>query len=915
MDGLRYQSAGLKCSMLSCVYMGRASAITTSGLLLLLLLVPVIGAVSAGDVNFSVDGLAISPSSPAEGDDIEVTATLTNDISSNITNVEVSLHPDSQANTAFHTETVGIAGDGFVQVTGTWSNVPFGTHSVVLVVTHNGLNDSVSKVFQVSGKTDLIASNIVLTPSADLHQGDIVNLSIDVTNQGNLDAPSSHLLIQLDGATLTELEISPLLVGISTTIETTFNAPAAGTHQINAIANSAADGIDESDTSNNAATPAQFTVISSPDYLHHQQPNPEITVVSDLGTLNGPWTISGEILRMGGSGDSTIAVGIYLIDGAIETSVITFDLTFSDSATMQGWEQQLSMSQMPLLEPGIHTLRVRIDPSRQVPQSIQFNDELDAQFTIHPEPNVVVSPYASASSDSILSGKPVDFDVTVINTGSITVIGDLLASFDGNSLQPLLGLGIPGGEERTFTFTVVGSSGEAGSLQFSASWQADAISYDSNTNDNTAFGNVSLLSNLRLRFLQESVIWTPAHTPLVVGNTYTYKIDIVSDQGTGSEVFTCLDHVEGEVLSTTSLNFTTSNGNNTVLCSFKAVNTGPFELYIVPAGSSVATWTEAWSISATGNDAPQADSSNFTAATFMFIFAGLLLIIILGAAIQLTRVNSEENERETYDYCPSCDGEIEGDEEVCPYCEFNLVEGLSQFHDCTSCNSSIPDVMEYCPYCGDVQDVSSFYERRTRKEIIQEDAEDEIQGDDDEIVQGAEDYDNAISEMGYAEDQLESDWEDHLTVAEKEIDAAIADRDQEVELTEEEAEDELVITSMRTAHEKDRVDLDDIIGDKEGRRHIQDSDVELSASDADIRADIFEITGEKGILPGQEVEVEFITDNTVVGNVLKDKKEVTDFSVGDTEPLPPAKTSDIADEPASTNKRRRPKRRRKDSED
>jgi len=127
--------------------MGRASAITTSGFLLLLLLVPVIGAVSAGDVNFSVDGLSISPSSPGEGDDIEVTATLTNDISSSITNVDVSLHPDNLGNAAFHTETVGISGDGFVQVTGTWSDVPFGTHSVVLVVTHNGSTNSVSKQF------------------------------------------------------------------------------------------------------------------------------------------------------------------------------------------------------------------------------------------------------------------------------------------------------------------------------------------------------------------------------------------------------------------------------------------------------------------------------------------------------------------------------------------------------------------------------------------------------------------------------------------------------------------------------------------------------------------------------------------------------------------------------------------------
>ena len=895
--------------------MGRASVITTCGFLLLLLLVPVIGAVSAGDVNFSVDSLAISPSSPAEGDDIEVTATLTNDISSSITNIDVSLHPDSQGNTAFHTETVGIAGDGFVQVTGTWSDVPFGTHSVVLVVTHNGSTNFVSKQFQVSGKIDLIASNIILTPSADLHQGDIVDLSIDVTNQGNLDAPSSHLLIQLDGGTLTELEISPLLVGLSTTIQTSFNAPAAGNHQISAIANSAADGISESDTSNNAATPVQFTVIPSPDYLHHQQPNPEITVTSDIGTLSGPWTLSGEILRMGGSGDSTITIGMYLIDGAVETSVISFDLTFTDSATVQGWEQELNMAQMPSLEPGVHTLRLRIDPSRQVPQSIQFNDELDTQITIHPEPNVVVSPYAAASTDSILSGELVDFDVTVTNTGSITVIGDLSATFDGTLLSPMLGLGIPGGEERTFRFSAVASSAEVGSLQFSASWQANALSYDSNINDNTAFGSVSLHSNLRLRFLQESESWTPAHTPLVVGNTYTYTVDIVSDEGTGNEVFTCLDHGEGEVLSTISLNFTALNGNNTVLCSFKAVNTGSFELYIVPAGSSVATWTAAWSISATSNVDPESESSNFTAATFLFVFAGLLLIIILGAAIQLTRVNSEEGERETYEYCPSCDGEIEGDEEVCPYCEFDLVEGLSQFHDCPSCNSNIPDVMEYCAYCGTVQDVSSFFERRTRKEIVQEDVEEEIQEDDDKIVRGAEDYSDAISEMGYAEDQLESDWDEHLTVAEQEIDAAVADREQEFDLTDDGSEDEMVITSMRAAHEMDRVDIDDIIGDKEGRRHIQDSEVELSASDADIRADIFEITGEDGILPGQQVEVELLPDNTVVGNVLKDKKEVTDFSVEDGESPPPAKASDIDGKSKSSKKRRRPKRHGKDSED
>jgi hypothetical protein len=187
--------------------------------------------------------------------------------------------------------------------------------------------------------------------------------------------------------------------------------------------------------------------------------------------------------------------------------------------------------------------------------------------------------------------------------------------------------------------------------------------------------------------------------------------------------------------------------------------------------------------------------------------------------------------------------------------------------------------------------------------------------------------------MGYDEEHLESDWDEHLSDAEREIDEAIAEREKLSEMTEEDAEDELVMTQMRQSHETHRADLDEIIGDKESRRHLQDQDVELSASDAGIREDIFKITGEDGILPGQEVEVEFIPDNTVVGNVLKDSAEVTDFTVEDEGgfPTPPvveesveeAPSSEVDDESdsedtedtedsvdKSTSERRRPVRRR-----
>ena len=840
---------------------------------------PVVVAESAGDVTFSVDSITLSPSNPVEGDDIIFTATLTNSNSINISGVDVSLHPENAQNTAFHQETVSISDSGFVQISGTWPSVSFGSHSVVLVVTHSGSTASVSKSFSVSGLADLVATDIQLNPSTDIHQGDVVEISVNVSNIGNIDAPSSHLLIQLDGTSLSELSVQSLPVGTSTVIQTSFNAPAAGTHQISATANSADDSIIESDTGNNVAIPLSFNVLSNPDYLHYEQPNPQITVTNSPDSLIGPWTLSGEILRMGGSGDSTISIGIFRLSGENEVSIRNFQLTFTESSPLQSWQETLTVTELQSTEPGTHILRVRIDPSRQVPQSIQFNDDLDTQIVIHPEPNVVVSPYASASSDSVLSGEQVSFDVTVLNTGNLPVIGNLNATFNSNPLTPKIALGIPAGEERTFTFQATAQGEEDGVLQFIAIWEANPASFDSSTSDNTAFGSVSLRSDLKLRFLSESESWTPQHTPLVVGNTYTYTIQIVSEEGSGTETFTCLDHGDNNELSTTTLNFSTAD-TSTVICSFKAENAGSFELYVVPDGSSVATWTATWSISATSGEEVGDQEEIVNQASILFIIAGILLIAVLIAAIILTRAVDEDVERGTYEYCPSCDGEIEGDEEICPHCDFDLEEGLSQFHDCPSCGSNVPDVIEHCPYCGEVQDTSSFYEKRERKVRVVEEVE-EVEEDLDEIVVGTDDYGDQIQEMGYDEEQLESHWDERLTDAEREIDEAIAEREKLSEIPEEEEESEVVMTQMRQSHEEDRVDLDTIIGDKESRRHLMDGDVELSASDANIREDIYKITGEDGILPGQEVEVEFIPDNTVVGNELKDTAEVTDFSVED----------------------------------
>ena len=89
-----------------------------------------------------------------------------------------------------------------------------------------------------------------------------------------------------------------------------------------------------------------------------------------------------------------------------------------------------------------------------------------------------------------------------------------------------------------------------------------------------------------------------------------------------------------------------------------------------------------------------------------------VLIAIFVAAIWLTRKTEEEVERDIFDYCPACDGELEGDENRCPHCSFNLAKARKQFHACHACGESVPDLMDNCPYCGTEQDVSSFFERR-----------------------------------------------------------------------------------------------------------------------------------------------------------------------------------------------------------
>jgi len=184
--------------------------------------------------------------------------------------------------------------------------------------------------------------------------------------------------------------------------------------------------------------------------------------------------------------------------------------------------------------------------------------------------------------------------------------------------------------------------------------------------------------------------------------------------------------------------------------------------------------------------------------------------------------------------------------------------------------------------------------------------------DDDEIVLGTEDFSEQLESMGWSEEQYESEWDDQLSRAEVELDEAAAWHTTQKELTEEESEDTITETSLRRSVEEEQVDLDAMIGKKDERRHLLDEQVDLTASDADIRADIYDITGEDGVLPGDVVKVDMAPDSMTGGEGMKETRDDIDFGVGDDTPVSKGPSPS---EGSREKQRRTPSRRKRDGDD
>ena len=876
-----------------------------------------VSAYDSGGIEASETQVAMIPSTGLNvGDSVTFYLTLTNTQQNEALNVGYAFYKNQYSSeNKFVENVIDIQGDSSQTVDATWDGLLESDDKVWITFEYprnSGNEVSFFIEFEVTGLPNLRVIQTELTPSTMIHAGDTIQLSSLVKNTGSQPAISSQLEVNLPGNLANQYLLTKSLnASEETWVNTTLTAPQTGIYSIYITPDFNDDVLEASEQGKSV----EVNLIVEPRMdLYHIG---DLAVSPDTGSSDGPWTVDGAIGRIGESGttDVTMWLEINHDSGMLATQPFTVSV-LGPSTSQQAWSTTFDDDLVGTLAPGSYQITAVIDPFNDgaFTQEDTSNDRLSSTFIILQAPDVLVDSIALPSSSIVQAGEKVTWGVSITNLGGETVTGNLEYTFEGVTATSTI-ISLDAGESFYWEAELNTASGSH-TAQFTAEWIPSLGTTDRDLSNNVATNSITVESGLVLNWAGSSLrildeFANPVDLPLVEGQQYTFAINLTSQELGELDIY-CEDAAQNTNLATINVNVSTIGQKVSIECNFTA-SAPSTTIQLVPSDPAVTNTyvRKLTTISTTNNDADGEQSGMGTAALIGIGVA--FLIAIFAAAIWLTRETDEEVERDIFDYCPACDGELEGDENRCPHCSFNLSKARKQFHACHACGESVPDLMDNCPYCGTEQDVASFFERRERRTkkpvVVQEIALPE--DDDDTIVSGTENFAETVKEFGYDEEQLEDDWDENFATAE----AQIAEIEQMYEeefdtegLTPEEIEEleSQVTTRLKSLKEMSdgSVNLDDMLAAKGELIAHKDDDSELSASDAEIRGRLYEITGEEGVMPGDEVHIGMgLSDSSIAGNEIEEVS--SDFTVEDDEQ--PLNVIEEADELVPA--RQKPKRR------
>ena len=898
--------------------MARIKALLMAAILAAMLALPLsVSAYNSGGVEASESQVAMIPSTGLNvGDSVTFYLTLTNTQQSEANNVGYAFYKNQYSSeNKFVENVIDIQGDSSQTVEATWDGLLESDDKIWITFEYprnSGNEVSFFVEFEVTGLPNLRVIQTELTPSTMIHSGDTVQISNLVKNTGSQPAGISQLEVNLPGNLANQyLETKSLNASEETWVNTTFTAPQTGSYTIYVTPDFNDDVLEASEQGK--SVDVNLLVEPRMDLYHIG----DISVSPSSGSYEGPWTVDGIIGRTGESGSTDVTMWLEIVhdDGMIASQPFTVTLVGSETS-QQSWSTSFDDGLVGTLDPGSYQVTAVIDPflDGAFTQEDTSNDRISTSFIILEEPDVLVDSIALPSSSVVKAGEKVTWGVSVTNLGGEAVTGNLIYTFEGVTSTSIL-ISLNAGESYYWTAELNTAAGSH-TAEFTAEWTPSTDSADRDLSNNIATNTIAVESGLVLNWAGSSLRilddeGSAVSLPLDEGEQYTFAINLTS-QELGSLTIDCFDSTINSLITTIPVNVTSIGQKVSIECQFIASSPST-TIQLVPSDPSVTnTYTrKLTTISTVSNDVEGEQSGMGTAALIGIAVA--ILIGIFVAAIWLTRESEEEVERDIYEYCPACDGEIEGDEKHCPHCGFNLAKARKQFHPCHECGESVPDLMDNCPYCGAIQDVSSFFERREKRErkVVPKQEIALPEEDEDAIVSGTENFAETVKEFGYDEDQLEDDWDDNIASAEAEIAEIEQMYEEEFDtegLTPEEIEEleSQVTTKLKTLKEMSdgMQDLDEMLAAKGELKAHKDDESELSASDAEIRGRLYEITGEDGVMPGDEVHIGMgLSDSSIAGNEIEEIS--SDFTVDDDDQ--PLSKIDVNDElqPA----RQKPKRR------
>ncbi len=899
--------------------MAGRTAVFLGAILLTMVALPLsASAYNSGGIEASEAQVAMIPSTGlAVGDSVTFFLTLTNTQQGEANNVGYAFYKNQLSNNnKFVQDVIDISGDTSETVSATWDGLLENDDKIWITFEYpfnSGNEVSFFVEFDVAGLPNLRIMQTVLTPATEIYAGDTVEISSLVKNTGTEPASASQLEVNLPGSVNDQMiSTASLTPGQETWVNTSFTAPATGSYTIYLTP----DYNDEVTEASEQSKTIEVTLLVKPRMdIYHVG---DLEVTPNSGSVNGPWYVNGTIGRIGDSGTTEVTMWLEIAhsDGIEFSPPFTVSLT-GGADTQQSWSNNFDDNLIGSLGPGSYQITAVIDPfgDGDFTQEVTTNDRQSSNLIKLESPDVLVDSVALASTPVVQAGDKVTWGVTVTNLGGVQVSGNLAYTFEGVSANSEI-IVLNAGESLYWTKELSTGAGSH-TANFVAEWTPAGDSLDRDLTNNIATNSISVESKLVLNWAGSSLRILDLNResvelPLDEGDEYIFAINLTS-QELGDLTIDCYDATSNSLIVTIPVNVSEISQKVSLECQFTA--TAPSTtIQMTPSDPAVtSTYTRKLSTTSTVSDSVESENSGMGTAALIGL-AVLSLLVIFGLAIWLTRESEEEVERDIFEYCPACDGELEGDESRCPHCNFNLAKARKQFHSCHECGESVPDLMDNCPYCGAEQDVSSFFEQRQRRErkVVPKEVVALPEIDEDEVVTGTEDFDETVKEFGYDEEQFGDFWDENIATAEAEI-AEIEQSYEEEEvstegLTPEEIEefDSQVTTRLKGLKEMSAgvQDLDEMLASKGELVSHKDDGADLSASDAEIRGRIFELTGEDGVMPGDQVHIGLgISDSSLAGNEIEETS--SDFTVEDEDtPIAKIKATDEL-QPA----RQKPKRR------